>query len=227
MAKILIVAGHGEGDPGAVASGVRESDLTRELARLTEKKLAGQAELFDTSLNMYKFLKNGGSFDFSKYDYILELHFNAGAAKTANSATTGSEILINSGRDASAEELALLQKLADLGFRNRGVKKRSDLQNMNIMKKKGIPYSLLEVCFIDDPDDMQLYEAKKEAVAEAVANALGGTARELEGVNDLVWELASRNILTDKALWLKKLEEDKNAYWLARKTVKYLQEKQV
>ena len=39
----------------------------------------------------------------------------------------------------------------------------------------------------------------------------------LETVNDIVWELGHRGILTDKDLWLKKLEEDKNAYWLARK----------
>ena len=50
---------------------------------------------------------------------------------------------------------------------------------------------------------------------------------ELTTVNDIVWELAARGILTDKALWLKKLEEDENSYWLARKTVRYLAEKGV
>ena len=50
---------------------------------------------------------------------------------------------------------------------------------------------------------------------------------ELTTVNDIVWELSARGILTDKALWLKKLEEDENSYWLARKTVRYLAEKGV
>ena len=45
---------------------------------------------------------------------------------------------------------------------------------------------------------------------------------ELETVNDIVWELAERGIITDKALWLKKLAEDKNDYWLARKMVNYI-----
>lgn len=44
----------------------------------------------------------------------------------------------------------------------------------------------------------------------------------LETVNDIVWELAEREIITDKELWLKKLEEDTNAYWLARKAVHYI-----
>ena len=40
---------------------------------------------------------------------------------------------------------------------------------------------------------------------------------ELTSINDIVWELAYRNILSDKTFWKKKLEKDINAYWLARK----------
>ena len=46
--------------------------------------------------------------------------------------------------------------------------------------------------------------------------------KEITSVNDIVWELAQRGIISDKALWLKKLEDDKNAYWLARKSIEYL-----
>ena len=46
--------------------------------------------------------------------------------------------------------------------------------------------------------------------------------RELDNINDIVWELADRGILSDIALWLGKLEDDENAYWLARKCVAYL-----
>lgn len=49
----------------------------------------------------------------------------------------------------------------------------------------------------------------------------------LTRINDIVWELAHRGIITDKALWLRKLEQDKNSYWLARKVVQYLREKNV
>ena len=50
---------------------------------------------------------------------------------------------------------------------------------------------------------------------------------ELTTVNDIVWELAHRDIISDSALWLKKLEEDTNSYWLARKTANYLRNKNV
>jgi len=52
-------------------------------------------------------------------------------------------------------------------------------------------------------------------------------SNELTSVNDIVWELAHRGIVSDKGLWLEKLAADSNAYWLARKTVKYLKEKNI
>lgn len=39
----------------------------------------------------------------------------------------------------------------------------------------------------------------------------------LETVNDIVWELHFRELITDKNVWLKILEADKNMYWLAYK----------
>lgn len=53
------------------------------------------------------------------------------------------------------------------------------------------------------------------------------TASELTEVNDIVWELAHRGIVTDKELWLSKLRDDTAAYWLARKCVNYMREKNV
>lgn len=45
---------------------------------------------------------------------------------------------------------------------------------------------------------------------------------ELTTVNDIVWELSNKGIITDKELWLKKLNSDQNAYWLARKCANYI-----
>ena len=48
------------------------------------------------------------------------------------------------------------------------------------------------------------------------------TKTNLEKVNDIVWELSQRDIITNKDLWLKRLEQDTNEYWLARKSVNYI-----
>lgn len=46
--------------------------------------------------------------------------------------------------------------------------------------------------------------------------------KDLKTVNDIVWELEYRGILTNKPLWLKKLDEDENAYYLAKGCVNYI-----
>ena len=48
--------------------------------------------------------------------------------------------------------------------------------------------------------------------------------KELDSVNDIVWELGHRGIVTDTNLWLEKLSEDKNSYWLARKCLHFIRE---
>ena len=57
--------------------------------------------------------------------------------------------------------------------------------------------------------------------------------QELTTVNDIVWELSVRElangekVIGDPHLWMQKLNEDVNAYWLARKIVQYMREKRV
>ena len=45
---------------------------------------------------------------------------------------------------------------------------------------------------------------------------------ELSAVHDIVQELSEKGIITDKELWLKKLEEDQDSYWLARKCTNFI-----
>ena len=55
--KILLIAGHGAGDPGACACGYKEADLTREVATTLQAKLKTYA---DVVWNMWKnFVETG------------------------------------------------------------------------------------------------------------------------------------------------------------------------
>ena len=174
--KILLIAGHGDGDSGACGCGYREADLTREVAAALLTKLSSYAEvdLFDTNKNMYKYLKNGGRCNFTNYNYVFEIHFNAGVNDTAgNGKTTGTEILIHTTERGQTVEEKILSCICALGFKNRGVKRRSDLRNMNVCKKSyGVSYALLEVCFIDDRDDINLYQNRKADIVTAIANGI-------------------------------------------------------
>ena len=54
-----------------------------------------------------------------------------------------------------------------------------------------------------------------------IANkTVNSTEKELESVNDIVWELNHRGIISDSALWLDLLNKDGNLYCLAKKAVK-------
>ena len=55
-----------------------------------------------------------------------------------------------------------------------------------------------------------------------ISKVRGYMVTELTEINDIVYELVSRGVISDTDLWLKKLEEDTNAYWLARKAVHYI-----
>lgn len=43
------------------------------------------------------------------------------------------------------------------------------------------------------------------------------TLKKLETINDIVWELGHRGIMTDSGLWLDLLKKDNDLYWLANK----------
>ena len=233
--KILLIAGHGEGDPGACALGYKEADITREIASKLKSALSNYAtvDVFDTSKNMYKYLKSGKTFDFKKYDYVLELHLNACVNDTkGNGKTTGAEILVHSLEKGISVEESILNNIEKIGFRNRGVKRKTNLLNMNTCKKKqGVSYALIEVCFIDDLDDMTLYQAKKDEVVNAIAqgiikgfklnktvNSSVNTVELLTSANDITLELNKSFFpITDKEKFVKELndakEKNSSLYW--------------
>lgn len=233
--KILLISGHGDGDPGAMGNGYKEADLVREIVPILRDKLTPYADVtvFDMSKNPYKYLKSN-SFNFKEYDYVLEVHFNAFKKEaTGNGKTKGVEILVHPTEKGVGVENAILSNIVALGFTNRGIKRPTDLQNMNICKgKQGVSYALIEVCFIDDVDDMALYNAKKDAVIDGIAQGIvtgfdlakneQSANTELETVEDIVDYLGQVGIITDPELWLKKLNEDKNSYWLARKCANHI-----
>lgn len=99
-----------------------------------------------------------------KVDLDVSIHFNSGANdKKGNGKTTGTEVLIYS--TSSKSELyakRILNKIAALGLKSRGVKIRTDLA---VLRRTNSPALLVECCFVDDKDDVDLYNYKKMAKA--------------------------------------------------------------
>lgn len=110
-------------------------------------------------------------------DLDISIHFNAGAGdRNGNGKITGTEVLVYSiggGAYDYAEKIA--SAIAELGFRNRGVKVRSDLY---VLRKTKAPALLIECCFVDDKDDVKLYNAKK--MAQAIVKGITGKKISIE-----------------------------------------------
>lgn len=167
--KILLIAGHGQGDSGAVANGYKEAELTREFVKLLKPQLDKYTNvtIADTTKNWYK-----NSMDFSPYDYVLEIHFNAVKAEAqADGQTKGTEIYITTSEKTYGVETEIVKGISSIGFKNRGVK-RKNWAVISRAKSQSVSSALLEVCFIDDIDDMKLYQVNKNEVIRAVANGI-------------------------------------------------------
>lgn len=97
-------------------------------------------------------------------DLDVSIHFNSGANdKSGNGKTTGTEVLVYS---ASSKAKGYAEKIcaaiARLGFKNRGVKVNASLY---VLKNTKAPALLVECCFVDDKDDVKLYNYYEMASA--------------------------------------------------------------
>lgn len=206
--RVLLIPGHGGGDPGTVQNGYKEAELAREQTTLLQKSLIArgiQADVFDYTKSMCQYLRAGGSYNFKIYDYVLEVHFNSAVGTIEDGKNTGTEIYVHSSEKIVSAEENILAEMSLLGFKNRGIKPVSDLLVMNYCKgKQGVSYALLEVCFISDLDDVKLYQANKANVAEAIAKgvAKGYGISEEAGAN--------------------KVEADKRIYKVCASNIEYI-----
>ena len=107
-------------------------------------------------------------------DIDVSIHFNAAANPKPDGRTTGTEVLVY-GKASPAVPWAqqIADSIAALGYRNRGVKERPGLY---VLKHTKAPALLVECCFVDDPDDVAIYNADR--MAAAIVAGITGQAAE-------------------------------------------------
>ena len=174
--KLLLISGHGAGDPGVVAGTYREADETRAMTNLLAQALAGVCDvtIYPTDRNAYDDYKKGtlaAVAGFPAYDYVLEVHFNAYQAGASDGKTKGVECYVTTSESGVGVEEAICREVSALGLANRGVK-RKNWSVIQTAKTAGVSSALLEVCSLADPDDMAVYTKDKAAVAAAVARGI-------------------------------------------------------
>jgi hypothetical protein len=100
----------------------------------------------------------------SNAELFYSIHFNS------FSGAYGSEVCIYPGTDLTSKiGNKILKNLFDLGFRNRGLKPRTDLGELTSIN---CPSMIIEVCFVQSPDAEVYKSLGVENVARAIANGI-------------------------------------------------------
>ena len=170
--KFNIHAGHNK--DGYIACGavglIKESTQARSVKKRVIKKLRKQKHtVYDCTVdkapsvgqNLAQIVHKCNA---HKVDLDVSIHFNSGAFdQTGNEKTTGVEVLVyGNNSKAIPQAQAVCEEIAKLGFKNRGVKYRPGLY---VLRHTDSPAMLIECCFVDDRDDVKLYNAEKMANA--------------------------------------------------------------
>lgn len=174
--KILLLAGHGKDgnnyDPGASGCGYTEAVETIKYAHKVADHLRAYAQVDVYDGNMYHYLfETGGIYDFTKYDYVLECHMNAFSDASAN----GTEIFVTTQEKMITVEQAIMKRLGKY-FKLRdndaifdGVK-RFNWGVINAIKNEDkVSCALLELCFITNASDMNVYLSNLDAICKDIA----------------------------------------------------------
>ena len=104
-------------------------------------------------------------------DLNISIHLNSCVNDLeGDGTTTGTEVWVyKKGNTASSYAERVCEAISELGYRNRGVKASTGLYILRHTKK---PTILIECCFLDDADDVRIYNA--EAMATAIVKGITG-----------------------------------------------------
>ncbi len=164
--KIVVNAGHTKFSNGQGASGLlNESKETRKISYELMKLLADTSHevipaVFDKHSNNLKAAVDAANNN--NADLFVSIHLNAGGGK-------GCEAYTWKGAKTT-QAVKVCNNLAALGFINRGVK---DGSNLYVIKKTECNALLIEVCFVDNKTDYELFKkVGYEAIARAIYQAI-------------------------------------------------------
>ena len=188
MGKILLVAGHGVNDPGAIGGGINERDTMRALAKEIKSLIPDVVDVYDVTRDMFKDTKGGGGMSSTAYKEVIELHMDA----SKNELVKGGHAIIYISYNPDDLDKRLVKTIDECFgivpyLRPSGFSKRNNLLNLNVAAKRGISYRLLELGFITNADNRKAVTGEQLKVtarklAEAITNKkIEGTTSTVEG----------------------------------------------
>ena len=175
MAKVVMDAGHGGSDPGAVSDGRKEKDDNLALALAVGSILAENGvdvvytRTDDTYETPFQKAQKGNQ---EGADLFISIHRNSSPEKDQYS---GVETLLYD-ESGIKKELAenINRELAKEGFQNLGIRERPGLV---VLRRTRMPAALIEVGFINTQADNELLDQNFDGVVRAIADGILMTLR--------------------------------------------------
>ena len=176
--RVIIDAGHGGEEPGAMFNGRREKDDALRLALAIGQILENNGvdvvytrttDVFDTPLEKAQIANRSGA------DYFVSIHRNAMPVPGTGS---GATVLVyeNAGVPAMLAD-NIQRNLVQTGFNDLGIQERPGLI---VLRRTQMPAVLVEAGFIDNPEDNRFFDENFDAIAQAIADGILETIRQQE-----------------------------------------------
>lgn len=170
MALVVLDAGHGGEEPGAIYNGRREKDDTLMLTLLVGRYLEanGVDVIYTRTTDIYESpAQKAAEGNAANADYFVSIHRNSSPFPNQY---TGVESLVyyNNGV-AALMAYNINRQLEKVGFVNQGVHERT---NLIVLNRTIMPAVLVEVGFINNDEDNQLFDDFLWETAEAIGKGI-------------------------------------------------------
>ena len=170
MATVILDAGHGGADYGAMYMGRMEKNdtlrLTLAIGDILEN--AGVNVLYTRTEDIYESpIRKAQEGNSSGADYFVSIHRNS---SPYDNQYTGVESLVYNRYSAAADMAENINRqLEQVGFINQGVNQR---QNLAVLRRTNMPAVLVEVGFINTDRDNILFDSRFYEIAQAIADGI-------------------------------------------------------
>ena len=185
--RVIIDAGHGGSDPGAVFEGRQEKDDALRLALAVGRILENAGvevmytrvtDVFDSPLEKAQMANRSGA------DYLISIHRNAMPIPGMASGIVS--LVYEKGGTAELLGSNINRQLAGVGFEDLGVIERPGLI---LLRRSQMPAVLLEAGFIDNPQDNERFDESFQEIAQAIADGVLRTLEEEEKIRPEYYQI--------------------------------------
>lgn len=180
--SIMLDAGHGGMEPGAIYNGRQEKDDTLRLVMAIGEILQnnGIDVLYTRTTDVYETpFEKAMEANRAGVDFFVSIHRNSYPVDNQVSGVESLVYNLSGVKYEMAQEIN--EQLEAIGFVNLGVNARP---NLIVLKRTQMPAVLVEVGFINSDTDNLLFDENFDAIAQAIASGILDTLEEFDVIDE-------------------------------------------